>query len=170
MCSSDLFHSHDMNKINWDEIQKLPCWAGLDLAQTKDFSALTLLFHDDKTKQFYLKSYKWAASENIDDMALKFEPNLKIWANEGYIDLTDGNVMDADKIEKDIIQIIKALPNFQSLAYDRMFAHQLITHIEAEGIKCHHYSQNVTNMAAPTAGIEADIRNRKITHEPDPVS
>lgn len=164
-----VWSSQEVEQINWDEIQKLPCWAGLDLAQTKDFSALTLLFHDDKTKQFYLKSYKWAASENIDDMALKFEPNLKIWANEGYIDLTDGNVMDADKIEKDIIQIIKALPNFQSLAYDRMFAHQLITHIEAEGIKCHHYSQNVTNMAAPTAGIEADIRNRKITHEPDPV-
>lgn len=155
--------------IDWDKVKELPCWAGLDLAQSKDFSALAFIFFDAPNKRFYFKSIQWAASDNIRQMADKYDPNIMQWANDGYIRVTDGNIMDTDLIEAEILKELKALPNFQSLAYDRMFAHQLILHLEKEGIRCQHYAQNVHNMAAPTASVEADIKNGAIIHEADPV-
>ena len=164
-----IWGKQEVEQIDWSYVNSLPCWAGLDLAQTKDFSALSLLYWDESAKKFYLKFIKWAAEDNIKDMAYKFEPSLLQWAEQGYIRMTDGNVMDADLIESEIIKEIKSIPNFQSLAYDRTFAHQMVLHFEREGIRCQPYSQAVTNMAPPTAGIEADIRNLMMIHEPDPV-
>lgn len=156
-------------QIDWERIKQLPCWGGLDLAQSKDFSALAFIFYDADNKRFYLKTIQWAASDNIKEMADRYDPNIMQWANDGFIRVTDGNIMDTDLIEADILNEIKSLPNFQSLAYDRMFAHQLILHLEKEGIRCQHYAQNVHNMAAPTASVEADIKNGSIIHEADPL-
>ena len=54
----------EVEQVDWEYVNTLPCWAGLDLAQTKDFSALSLLYYDDPNKKFYLKSIKWAGRKS----------------------------------------------------------------------------------------------------------
>ena len=155
-------------EIDWNEVIKLPCWGGLDLAQSKDFSSLALLFFDKENKIYYTKEYTWAPSENLKDMAARNNPSILQWVADGWIVETDGNIIDPDYMQAEIIKIIKSLPDFRSLAYDKMYAYQMMGNIEKEGIVCMEFSQRVTNFAAPTAGFEADLKAKKIIHDSNP--
>jgi len=148
----------------------LPCWAGLDLAQSRDFSSLVLLFHDKENKKFYTKEYSWCAEQNLLNLALNNEPQLMQWADDGYIKKQHGNIMDADLIEDDIVDILGKLPNFKSLAFDRMFIGSMANHLENKGFKTSEFNQSVKNFAAPTSEIEAQINAGNIIHSGNPVT
>ena len=153
-----------------DEIKHLPCYAGLDLAQSKDFSSLVLLFHDEEKKKFYIKENTWVAEHNLLNMALNNEPQLMQWADDKYINVSGGNIMDADLIEEDIKKIILDLPNFKSLAFDRMFIGSMANHFINVGINAVEFNQGIKNFAAPVSALEAEINAGNIYHDGNPVT
>jgi phage terminase large subunit-like protein len=158
------------SEIDWSEISKLPCWGGLDLAQSRDFSSLVLLFFDKEKKKYFTKEYTWAPSDNLKEMAARNNPSILQWVADGWITETDGNIIDPDFMQSEIIKIIKALTDFKSLAYDRMYAYQMIANIEKEGIICAEFNQGVKNFAAPTAWIETEIKSKNLIHEKNPAT
>jgi phage terminase large subunit-like protein len=166
----DVWMAISKDDIDWSYVESLPCWAGLDLAQSKDFSSLVLLFFDKDNKKFYTKEYSWCAEQNLLNLALNNEPQLMQWADDGYIKKQHGNIMDADLIEDDIVEILSKLPNFKSLAFDRMFIGSMANHLENKGFKTSEFNQSVKNFAAPTSDIEAQINAGNIIHSGNPVT
>ncbi|WP_109073496.1 MULTISPECIES: terminase TerL endonuclease subunit [unclassified Azospirillum] len=86
-----------------EEYSGQPCRLAFDLASRTDIAARAQLFttlEDDGKTHFWLytKLYMPSESELFDKV-----PALRHWADEGHIELTDGNEIDLTKIETDAI-------------------------------------------------------------------
>lgn len=71
-----------------------PCFGGLDLSRTRDFTALTLVWVIDPTPDawvFASATWFWTPSETLEDRARIDGPPYGAWAREGFIEPVPGN-------------------------------------------------------------------------------
>jgi phage terminase large subunit-like protein len=74
------------------------CWAGLDLASTQDTVALVLDFPlDDHVSHAGLFRF-WVPEDRLPKLDERTGGQASVWAREGFLKLTSGNVIDHDSI------------------------------------------------------------------------
>jgi phage terminase large subunit-like protein len=90
------------------------------------------------------------------------------WMREGWLTITEGEIIDFDIIKDDILEICS---NFEvrELAYDPFQATMLITQLMAEGVPVVEMRPTVLNFSEPMKSLDALIRAGKIKHNNDPV-
>lgn len=98
-----------------------------------------------------------------------------VWIRQGFIQTTPGNVIDKDFIEKAILEEAE-IYKIKEVAFDRLFADQLVQHLE--GAKpawkeqeqwCVPFGMGFYSMAAPCREMERLIGGRMIQHGNNPV-
>ncbi len=70
-----------------------PCFGGLDLSQTRDFSALTLVWLTDRTRdaeRFLSHSWFWTPKDTLADRAAGDQAPYLDWARDGHIEAVPG--------------------------------------------------------------------------------
>jgi phage terminase large subunit-like protein len=142
-------------------------YLGLDLGVTGDFSALSILIPKGDIMHLFMKFYipGEMAQHRTKSDGLKFMD----WARQGYINLTEGNATDFNKIKTDIINLNE---NFEIkyLSYDKAYASmlgsQLFSH---EGINAVTFSQSIQSVTAPTKQFAEYILSKKLIHDNNPV-
>lgn len=153
--------------ITDDILKECPMWAGLDLAETRDFSALVMAFKLPDGN-IYIKTKVWCPEENAVELAKQMQPFLLNWERDGYINFTEGNVTHFDKIESDIIEELKKY-KCKALAYDRRYSGSMPNHLINEGINATSYAQTAGMMSPPIKEIERLVISGKLKHEGSPV-
>ncbi len=155
---------HD-TELTLDELEGERCFAGLDLASTRDLCALALWFPD--AAAFFIRY--WLPH----DTAFLRQERARIpyvtWAQEGFISLTPGNVADYDFIREECLQIVQPF-QLSELAIDRWNSTQLQTQFITEGIKVFQFAQTSRVMGAPTTELERLVLNNSLRHFGDPVT
>lgn len=144
----------------------LPCFAGLDLAKTKDTTACTLAFKGPNEEVFLL-AYTWLP----EDTAKAFDHMVpySTWARQGFLELTPGNVCDYSIVERRIAELHKRF-NIQRLAFDPYMAEMITQRLEVEhGIERTAFGQTVVNYAGPSAEFERLLLSKKLKHNGNPV-
>lgn len=144
-------------------------WLGLDLARSRDFCALAILFPDDNGKLFHCFFKYYIPSESADERTKRDNINIQQWHDQGYITITDGNVADYDFIEADILEIYKTF-KLQSCAYDPAMAPQLATSLSSKGVPMYKYSQGILNISVAAKTFEKLVLEKKFIHENNPVT
>ena len=139
-------------------------YAGLDLASTRDFSALCIMMDVGGTKYMQWKYY--VSETFIKNAELE---DLRQWARDGYITVTPGNTTDYNFIQKDILELAEKF-DLQVLHYDRYNANQLIVNLEELGINCLPLAQTFSSMHVPTEAFEKAILDGQIQHNGNPVT
>lgn len=106
-----------------------PCYAGLDLGQTDDFSAFVViwLLEDGRVA---VRSRFWLPEGAKD---LHAHRPYSSWERAGALAITPGTVADYDRIEQDILEDARAY-GIRQVAYDKRFAAQLAQHLEGAGV------------------------------------
>lgn len=149
------------------------CYAGLDMSSVSDITALVLVFPPEEPDEpVKILPFFWVPVQTImkriEDKAVPYEH----WERMGLIYQTEGSATDYDAIERlilgDDVNGVTGLCNefeFVELAYDRMFAGQIIQHLEAGGIVCVSIGQGMYSMAAPCRELERLVINRGIAHD-----
>lgn len=145
-------------------LHRRPCYVGMDLASKVDLAAIELLFPlDDGTfarfGKYYLPSETVEAPEN---------QHYRAWAKEGWLTVTEGNIIDFTRILEDI-DALQSEVQIVELAYDPAQATMLVTELQNAGVQCIELRPTVLNYSEPMKQIEALIRDRKIKHNGDPV-
>lgn len=139
------------------------CFAGLDLASKVDIAALELVFPvDDQYVRFgryYLPEETVHAPGN---------EHYRGWAADGWITVTEGNIIDFGRILEDIVELGK-LVTFDSLGFDPFQATMLITELMNEGLPCVEVRAIVNNFSESMKQIDGLVRERKLKHNGDPV-
>lgn len=154
-------------EVDWGEFEGMPCYAGLDLASTKDLTALALLFPTDERD--YLKLWFWAPREGARERERKDRVPYVQWANQGHITLTDGDVTDYGVLRRDINAIAEQY-RIKDIAVDRLFqGAQLSTDLMDDGHTVIAFGQGFLSMAAPTAEFERRTIQHRIAHDGNPV-
>jgi len=150
-----------------EELQGRLCYAGLDLSTTTDISALVLCFPDDEGGCDVLP-YFWVPEENIMQRSNRDRVPYDLWARQGYIKTTPGNVIDYDIIRRDINQLREQY-DINKIAIDRWNSTQLQTQLDGDGFEIVPTGQGFASLSAPTKHLEKLVFEKSLRHGANPV-
>ena len=122
---------HISRPINIDSIKGRPdAMVAIDLSESDDFSAVTMGMYDVAHKNFFFHtSYFFPAG------ALPGHPNEKlyrVWAEKGYLILTDGDVIDYRRIV-DYVLYLNQHVRVLGIGYDPWKSQEVINMLAASG-------------------------------------
>lgn len=153
------------------ELMGRQCYAGLDLASTRDVNSLVLVFPLDAGRIRVLPFY-WVPEKAHDDRGQRDRTQVMNWADKGLIRKTDGDTTDYAMIEEEILRI-KERFDLQGLAFDPWGpAGRVMQSLKAQGFpedKIFEFRQTIGNFAAPTKKLEELVIGRKLEHGGCPV-
>jgi phage terminase large subunit-like protein len=113
-----------------DELEGLPCYAGLDLGQTDDFSAFARVWMLDDGRVAVRMRF-WLPESAL--RRFKDRPYDQ-WQRAGLLEVTDGNTTDYDVVEDAVLEDCLA-SGVRDLAYDKKFAEQMALGLRGAGIQ-----------------------------------
>ena len=161
------------------------CWAGLDLSTTTDLSALVLVFpHEivdpsvveaiaglagnEPSQAFDVLSYFWVPDDNIEHRVRQDRVPYDVWAREGWIEATEGNVIDYKFIQAKIKEL-SSIYRIQEIGYDPWNATGLVNDLMEDGANMIEVRQGYASMTGPSKELEKLVTSRNLFHGGNPV-
>lgn len=138
-----------------------PAYFALDLASRVDIAALEVLIPRGDGQ--FVKFGRYYLPED----ALQIE-HYRGWAEEGRLQITDGEIIDFNEIKADILELVSKF-ELRELAYDPFQATMLITELMDEGVPVVEMRPTVLNFSEPMKELDALIRAGQIKHDGCPV-
>lgn len=175
VASEDTWISDDTWMLGAGEIpkselinKKRKCFGGLDLGQTRDLTALTLVFPpDDEDGIFEIMVWFWCCQDTATQRQENGDPYLD-WAHQGFMEITPGNVTDYGYVKRKIVELAGVF-DIQSIGYDPANSTQLVIELLDEGLNMRKFSQGIMNMNAPTRELEELVYKEQIRHGGNPI-
>lgn len=141
-------------------------YLGIDLAKRHDLAGLVVTIQKDDN--YYVLPYPYSPKEGAERKArLDNVPYLE-WSKQGYIELTDGDVIDVSKIVDDIRELSTKF-NISEIRYDGWGMEQTRQLLEAEGFNVVEVSPHMNTISPPTAFFERLIKENKLKHNGHPI-
>lgn len=147
------------------DLEGQPCYGGLDLAAHVDVNALALFFPE----QMAVKMFFWIPEGKVREREDKVD--YRRWAEEGWITVTPGDVIDIDYQVADIAGICRRY-DVRNIAFDPAKAyHGTIQGLQKAGLDgmLDEYGQSIMQMSEPTKKLEALVRERALDLMGNPV-
>jgi phage terminase large subunit-like protein len=151
------------------------CFGGLDLSSTEDMCSLQLVFPD--AESYDVLSWYWMPAANARKRAQEDRVPYDVWQREGYLTLTQGNIVDQDAIKRTVFEVAQRYA-LRDLAFDRWNSSKLITEIQGEwgergdqdeGPRVVQFGQGYASMSAPTKEVERLLLEGRIRHGGHPI-
>jgi phage terminase large subunit-like protein len=162
-----------LNMEKWDtcgmplqNLEGCECFAGLDLSTTTDVSALVLVF--PAAERYEVLPFFWVPEEGARQRERRDRVPYLHWIRDGYIEATQGEVIDYDLIRHRINELGVRF-NIRQIAIDRWNATQLATQLEGDGFEVIAFGQGYASMNWPTKKLEELVLGTKIAHGGHPV-
>ncbi len=145
------------------------CYAGLDLAATRDITALILVFGPQGEEPYRIIPHFWIPMDTIRERTQRDHVPYYDWAERGLVHATPGNAVDYGKMKADILAM-RGEYDIREIAYDRLFqGADLAQQLEREGIVMVPFGQGFMSMAGPAKELEKLILRRGLWHGGHPV-
>jgi phage terminase large subunit-like protein len=153
-----------------EELAGRPCFGGLDLAATQDFAAYVLVFppEDLAHGRWDVLAWHYLPEETLAARVRKDRIPVDLWASEGFITATPGQVIDYEAIRETVLSTAEEF-ELREIAYDRWGATQLRTQLEADGITMVAQNQSIKGLSPPAKELEKLLLERRLAHGGDPV-
>jgi phage terminase large subunit-like protein len=167
--TSDKWDACGDSSISLDDFAGVPCFAGIDLASTQDFNAFVPVFKRDGV--FYVFPFFWVPEETAIKREREKRIPYSIWARDGWLTLTDGDVSDPDRMHADINDIVGRYKlKITEIPVDRMFqGMDLIRRLVADGLTAFAHGQGSLGMIPPTKTAKDAILGGYLKHNGSPV-
>ena len=138
---------------------------GLDLAQKKDFAALSLAWHDEAADKWHVCTRLY-----LNELAVQESGNAHLggWARQGYVQVTDGDITDFDVVADDLRAICRN-HNVQEVAFDPALSMYFATKLVEEGLPMVEITQRALFFTPPLIQVENLVLERKLRHDANPV-
>jgi phage terminase large subunit-like protein len=146
-----------------DEVKHLPCYIGLDMASKDDLCAVARLWVDEKNWKFYLNVRHYQNAEKAYDKTRSAGVDYMLFAQEGELVITPGNVTDHDWIKTDIVKMAHDY-TVKCVYYDPMTATYIISSLVADGVEVSGFKQSLQFISTPTKLFEKELRKGNLTH------
>lgn len=167
-----------MSSAKWDacgaeidlaSLRTRPCFGGLDLSSTTDLTAFALFFPATHTKPAVLLVWFFVPSENVEKRARVDRVDYRGWINDGWIEATDGDMVDQNRIKAAILEKRQQFPALQAIAIDMKFGIKLAGELGELGFEVLRFNQGFASYCAPTKQLEVMVGAKGIIHRKNPV-
>ena len=161
---------NSMKKLDMSEFRndnRYIVYMGFDLAAVSDLTAFTIMLVDPDEEKYYFKTWYYLPKRALDG---KYNSELyKMWAQKGYLTLTDSETTDYAYIKNDILYWYNNL-EVQLVSYDSWNATSLVNDLIKEGLPMQSYSQSIGNFNRPTKELERLILSDKVVIDNNPIT
>lgn len=150
-----------------EELSHWPLWVGIDLANKIDICAAvkTWLAPNGHT---HTKSKFWIPEGRLETAPKHISDLYSEWAEAGYLELTDGDVIDHGYIKAEVEAWVKG-ESLKEIAFDPWSATQFSLALAEEGLPLVEVAQTVKNLSESMKSVQADVYGSKIHHDGNPV-
>jgi phage terminase large subunit-like protein len=142
------------------------CYAGLDLAATTDLTALSLVFANGNDYKVIMRF--WIPGDTARENERKDRVNYSLWARQGFIRLTEGNVIDYEYIRRELNDL-RAIYKIREVAFDRWGAAKLVQDLQNDMFTVVPFGQGYASMTAPTKELMTLVLGHKLHHGGHPI-
>jgi phage terminase large subunit-like protein len=143
-----------------------PCYLGVDLSSTRDLSAVVALFPAPDGTYDLLCDF-WLPADMLADRVRR-HGMFEVWAKQGYLTLSPGNVIDYEMIERRIRQL-GGFYLVETIAVDPWNSSQMIARLQADGLPCVPVQQTIGNLSSATKALEGLVLEGKLRHGGHPI-
>lgn len=175
------------------ELQSLSVAGGLDMSQKYDLTALVLTFKTplageaqtvdvvatdefgEPVKRSISLNYRitavpffWIPADTMREHEKTDRVPYAEWARLGLVRATEGNVIDYDRIFKDITgEICTRFPRLRGaeIGYDPAFATDIAMKLQGAGFRMVEILQNYKHLSEPSHVLEALVKGKRVTHD-----
>lgn len=156
-------------EIDLQSLEGRVCYGGLDLSSTTDITALVLVFPpDDEEGPYTVLPFFWVPEECLELRVRRDHVPYDIWARQGLVETTEGNVIHYGYIER-FIEELGTHYNIREIAYDRWGATQMVQNLEGAGFTVVPFGQGFRDMSPPTKELLNLVLAKRIRHGGNPV-
>lgn len=153
--------------IDLKALEGRSCSIGLDLSANTDLTALVQYFpNDDGT--FTILPYFWLPEASIEKREQKDKENYRLWHQLGFINLSDGEIINQEEIRQFIHQLAQKY-NVMRIGIDPRMAAKLAGDLTTDGFDCGYVAQNTYALSPSLRDLETNIRAKRIRHANHPI-
>lgn len=144
--------------------------AGLDCSQTTDLTNLKLLFMKPGDNTKYVFSHYWIPESKLTDSDDKAAgARYREWAQQGYITICPGSIIDLTKVTEYIIKLKKQYGiRIFKIGYDKAYAREFEKTIDELNPEMREVINQKT-MSSPMKWLEKDLQKHVINYGNNPV-
>ncbi|MCQ2077028.1 MAG: terminase large subunit [Bacteroidaceae bacterium] len=144
--------------------------AGLDCSQTTDLTNLKLLFMKPGDNTKYVFSHYWIPESKLTDSDDKAAgARYKEWAQQGYITICPGSIIDLTKVTEYIIKLKEQYGiRIYKIGYDKAYAREFEKTIDELNPEMRE-AINQKIMSSPMKWLEKDLQKHVINFGNNPV-
>jgi len=152
--------------LDMAELAGKSCFAGLDLSQTTDMSALVLYWPHNGA----VLPYFWLPEEGFLDRDRKEGGHYRTWRDLGLLETTPGKAINFKAIIRRLAEL-SAEYDLARIAYDRAFVKSFNAKCEEEGVKLpfEEFGQGFVSMSPAVQLLEAAVLDKRIHHGGHPI-
>ena len=156
--------------VDLETLKGKRCFGGLDLSSKIDLTAFVLVFPpQDELNHWYILPKFYCPEESIIVRSRSDRVHYEIWAKEGYLTATPGNVVDEQFVLNDIIAAADEY-ELVELGYDAWNATNLTTRLYNDhGITCVEMRQGAKTLSEPAKDLLVKTKQHKIRHGGHPI-
>jgi len=145
------------------------CFMGVDLANYHDLLPVSMVFPNQDGETVDILVEYWVTFDKASDRKTKNEADYFTWRDQGYVNITPGNVADYQVIRKRINEVAK-IAKLKVVGYDDWNASQFAQDLASDGATINPWTpSNAKLWNAPTKKMEAMAIAGQINHMNNPV-
>lgn len=144
------------------------CFAGLDLASTRDFTAFVMAFLMEDSKVGFIPRF-WIPEDAAKNRAQRNRLPIRTWIEQGWLKTTPGDATDYEQVRSDIVADA-AIYGVRQIAVDRLFQGEETCHrLTDEGLDVVAHGQGFLDMAMPTKRFDEMFFAKQFVHDGNPI-
>lgn len=142
-------------------------YLGFDLAAISDLTAVSIMFADPETEEYFFKTWYYLPKSALDG---KYNSELyKMWSSKGFLTLTDSETTDYNYIQNQIVYLYETF-DVQGVFFDSWNAQMLVNNLTNLGLPMTAYSQSIGNFNKPTKEMERLVLSGKVRFDNNPIT
>lgn len=145
-----------------DDFAGETAWVAVDLASYVDVAALAVVVQQGAKRFAFMRFYlPEALIVEGDHTNARY---YQAMADEGWLELTPGNVIDQARIQEDVRDVC-GIVSTQEIAVDVYQSIKFMSELQEEGLPVVEFRNTVERMSDPMKNVYADIKNGDLFHE-----
>jgi phage terminase large subunit-like protein len=156
-------------EIDLPALKKRPCFAGLDLSATSDFTALVLCFPPEGEDDPWIWLPRiWIPGVTAEERERRDRLPITVWERQEFIRMTEGNVVDYDFVIREIEKLGEEY-SIQEIGFDSWNATQAANQLKELGFNMVEMRQGAATLNEPCKMLEKLVRSHRLNHGGHPV-
>jgi phage terminase large subunit-like protein len=153
--------------VDLDDLEGEPCWLGVDLSSNSDLTCVVAAWKNGEDG-YIVHPWFFCPEEKLRERGERDKVPYPLWAEDGHILPTPGNVVDFRYVE-DHIRELCARFSVREIAFDPHLARNMLNNLLEEGLPAVEMRQGWVTMAPAVKELERAIIGHRFIHGGHPV-